>query len=275
MKTIIQWLSEHRVVNVALLLLYFLLVVLPHVIVGKFIIGQLSHLSRPALNDVVLKFLLPLFLLFVFFVFRKIYLGAQRKEKTIYLFLTLGLIIIIYNSLFVLATEMAHFPQYAMMAILIFPLNKNYLATLFWATVLGTIDEAYQYLYLAPNSTNYFDFNDVITDFLGAVLGLILIWCYEIKNKSFDIPWYKRSHFVFSIVVGIILLVLYFIGILSIYPPNDGMKPLILLVKKIPQSFWSYDRVGDLYFHIITPLEAVLSLIFLFSLYRKIGRQRE
>ncbi|MEM9546806.1 MAG: VanZ family protein [Bacteroidota bacterium] len=274
MRKLIDWLHENRTVNLSILGIYFLLVVLPHEIVGRFIMNDLlSNFSRSRLNSTVLGISLLAFSTFLFFLFRNLIRGDQKRIKLIYLFITLGLIILVYNTLFVLATESAHFPQYVLLAVILFPLTMSYNDTLFWATLMGAVDEAYQYFYLNPSATGYFDFNDVITDLLGAVLGLLLLWTFGIQGKINAKPWYKRR--TFMVGMGILLLagLLNLLQIITIYPNEDSNGAIITLMNKVPESFWSYDKVGDLYFHVVHPVEGILILCALFGVYSFLGKR--
>ena len=275
MVKVVDWLHKQRMLNWVLLCVYFLLVVLPHEVVGLFIVNSLKHLNRSALNSTVLMFSLSIFSIFIYFIVRNLARGDQKRIKLVYLILTLGLLTLVYNTLFVLATESAHFPQYAMMAILLFPLTLNYNATLFWATLLGAADEAYQYFYLNPKSTGYFDFNDIITDLLGAVLGLLFLWSFGIKGKEHSIPWYRKSTFFTGMSILIIGGVLNLLGIISVYPNENGNSSMILLMQKVPKSFWSYDKVGDIYFHVVHPLEGVIIVFMLLCVYAYLGSSKE
>ncbi|MDF1695712.1 MAG: VanZ family protein [Saprospiraceae bacterium] len=269
----IDWLHENRWVCLALVSIYFLVVVLPHEIVGRFIMNVLfADLPRPQLNITVLIFSMVVLSMYLFYLIKKVFTGNQNRLKLIYLCITLGLIVIVYNTLFVMATEAAHFPQYALMAILLFPLSKNYRATLFWATFLGGVDEAYQYFYLNPHATGYFDFNDVITDLLGAALGLLLLWISGIKEITHSIPWYKKSTFLVGIGTLLLLGLSTLMGLVSIYSNGDMNKAPITLMNKVPDAFWSYDKVGDLYFHVVHPIEGILIIIVLFGVYAWMGK---
>ena len=276
MQNLIGWLHKNRWQNIAVASVYFLLVVLPHEIVGRFIMNDLlSGFSRSRLNSTVLVISLLAFSTFLFFLLRNLIRGDQKGIKLIYLFITLGFMILVYKYLFVLATESAHFPQYALLAIILFPLTLNYSATLFWATLLGAIDEAYQYFYLNPTATGYFDFNDVITDLLGAVLGLLLLWSFGIKEKIQTVPWYKRR--TIQTGLGILLVggILNLFQVISIYPNGESSKAIITLMNNAPKSFWSYDKVGDLYFHVVHPIEGILIISALFGIYSFLGKSEK
>lgn len=273
MRKLIDWLHTNRTVNVIILGIYFLLVVLPHEIVGRFIMNDLlAGLSRSKLNSTVLITSLLTFSVFLFFLVRNLIRRDQRRIKIIYLLITLGFIIVVYNTLFVLATESAHFPQYALIAIILFPLTLNYNDTLFWATILGAVDEAYQYFYLNPIATGYFDFNDVITDLLGAVLGLLLLWTFGIQGKVRSVHWYQKRTFLTGIGIMLVGGVLILLQIISIYPVGDHNREIVVLMNTVPENFWSYDKVGDLYFHIVHPLEGILILCILLGIYSSLGK---
>ncbi len=272
MRKLTDWLQKRRMANWIILVCYFLLVMLPHEIVGKYIMQSLGHLSRAALNTTVLLFSLSVFTVFLTLLIRNLLRGSQRTPKLIYLSATLLLIVIVYNTLFVLATEAAHFPQYALLAVLLFPLTMNYQATLFWATILGAVDEAYQYFYLNPTATGYFDFNDVITDLLGAVLGLLFLWSFDINPEKPAQSFFRRPAWITGLGILALGVLLNISGVLSFYPPTEGKKPLIVLMSKVPDSFWSYDLVGDLYFHVVQPLEGVLLIGLLLGFYFFLGK---
>ena len=70
-------------------------------------------------------------------------------------------------------------------------------------------------------------------------------------------------------VGGVLLLV----QKISIYPNADRNGAIITLMNKVPESFWSYDKVGDLYFHIVHPIEGILILCALFGVYSFLGKR--
>ena len=76
--------------------------------------------------------------------------------------------------------ELAHLPQYALLAILIARAIEasgaaaRPAAVLTLTTVLGLLDEASQYLWIAPAYGGHMDFNDVLTNLVGAAIGIAL-----------------------------------------------------------------------------------------------------
>jgi len=61
--------------------------------------------------------------------------------------------------------------------------------------------------------------------------------------------------------------------IISIYPDEDSDRAIITLMNKVPKSFWSYDKVGDLYFHVVHPVEGILIICALFGVYTFLGKK--
>lgn len=171
----------------------------------------------------------------------------------------------------VINVEMIHFVQYAIMAILLFPLFFDFGESLFFATILGAIDEAYQYWVLAPNRTEYYDFNDVVINLLGAALGLIILFAVGWKSKKKLVTkWYKTL--VSKVVFGLfaLLFLLYIFGLLSIYPYIEDPQAPLLLIKKIQPEFWTIVH-PDVKFHVLRPWSGVAISILLYQFYKRMG----
>ena len=208
-------------------------------------------------------FVLAVFGLFFYLKSRKV---DHKRRLWFYLLANIILAAIVINTLFVINIEMVHFPQYALFAILVFPLIGNYTATLIWSTLAGAVDEAYQYFYLAPTDTTYFDFNDVVTNLVGAVFGLLFLSGMNVKEyTTFQI---KKSSIWFGIgSIVLTVLVLHLLGYLSIYPNDD--RPFHIL-REWPSGFWSKARF-DVTFHIIRPLEGVVLTILLWVFFSRLS----
>lgn len=80
------------------------------------------------------------------------------------------------------ASEYFHYPQYALLAWLIAraldPEHRRWIPgrVLFWTTLLGAVDELLQYLWITASYSHYFDFNDVIVNFVAAVAGVLIYY---------------------------------------------------------------------------------------------------
>lgn len=272
MPKLLVWLSQHRVIHALISIIFFSLVVLPHEWVGKWIYATFF----PGDIDLYNQYFLTAALIgsIIFVAPLGINLIRQKTGRPLtmgYLTLTLALMVLAYFTIFVLATELIHFPQYALMAILLFPLSWRYGDTLFWATLLGVLDEAYQYFYLAPQRTEYFDFNDVVINFLGAAFGLVFLRSF---SAQFPTPapkrWQSDPVLWACMVLSLAGVVAISAGWLVVYPREGLPESAILLVKKIPETFWS--DFHHIRFHIILPREGLLLLTLLFISYRGLGK---
>ncbi len=258
----IQFLLNNKRINIVILLAYYLAVVLPHEQVGLAISKLFRPLGRANYNLVILIGSLGLLIIVLGFLYRKILAHTDSVMLFVYFGITIGLMSIVNTILFVVNIESVHYLQYAVFAILAFPLIGNYYATLFWSTVAGAIDEAYQYFYLSPDRTDYYDFNDVITNFLGVAFGLLILKTINIYGRNSG-----RKFLMKSIIYPLLVLIFFFTilltsNYLSIYPSTDTHN----LVKIMPEGFWSTIPKSSEY-HVVLPIEGLLILIGLFALY--------
>ena len=113
-------------------------------------------------------------LLMAFILFRKAKKDPGRRIFLILFLLTTLFMVLALFTLMVVNMEAIHYPQYAMLAILIFPLVRRYSDAFVIASALGIIDEIYQYIVLNP-TFKYLDFNDFILNMLGAGAGLLIL----------------------------------------------------------------------------------------------------
>ncbi len=281
--------SRHLLVLGLVSLTYYLLVVLTHDIVGKFIVQTFKINDRAAYNALFLQFALMggAFYLLIFFGGlyrnRKASKGADGNAKALvthdripllrlvgYLILTMVLIALWMRYLVVVNSELIHLPQYALLAILIFPLIQHYRLTFLVLTILGAIDEGYQYFVLGYDRMDYYDFNDVVLNQLGGALGLLMLAAWDVLQlRRFERqPWLRNplTLTIFSLA-GLLLLTWFFNGF-DVFPTPEGGSPSpYLLVQEPAVGFWS--RVPpNVVFHILRPLEGSLLLAGLVFLYR-------
>jgi len=267
-----HYLSQRPVLNICLVITYYLLVVLPHEVIGIWIAETLDKpFGRDTYNLIILALGVTGCLGYLYFVWNGARHRPDKGKKTyLYLLATLALIVLSFNTILVVNVEIIHFIQYALLALLVFPLFSSYQETLFWSTVLGAIDEGYQYLVLAPERTNYYDFNDVLIDMVGATLGLILLSAYGV-NKAKLLTFYQRSSFRGFVVITLLVLVALGMGWMTIYPSVDGSMAYFPLIKKVSTEFWTIIH-PNVNFHVVRPLEWLILTILLWFLYKDIGK---
>lgn len=268
----IDWFGKNRFWNICIVIIYYLLVVLPHEEVGQFLDRTLDGpLGRTKYNQLVL-FLGILgsigYLILVGFGIK----NHPKRLKTVlfYLIFTFLFIFVAIKILMVVNIEMIHFVQYGFLTLLLFPLFADFKTTLFFAIILGGLDEAYQYWVLTPLSTDYYDFNDLIINLLGAALGLILLYANGHKVKLAIIEWYQSPVNITAFILSLILLLFYFSGVLCIYPVDGQIQPPLLLIRNIQPDFWTIAE-PNIKFHVLRPFWGILAGGLLFLFYKRLN----
>ena len=274
MKKILEQLHQHKLLNIVVAFIYFLLVTLPHEEVGKLIAGIFENESRDYYNAVILSLTLAgmvAYLAYLYFSVRTV--NDQKKLIGFYLLATLVLSIVCFKLLIVINIEAIHFIQYAVMAILVFPLVCRYGETLFWVTLLGALDEAYQYFHLSPERTDYYDFNDDVINLIGGAFGLILIKAAQpgfALGKRENI--FKSPVFYTTVSLSVIISILLTMNWLHITPPADDPNAFWSLIRVPTEGFWTTIHPNITY-HVMQPLEGVIVMGLLLWFYSGLGRR--
>jgi len=261
----INWLYKHRFINFWGLFFYFLLVVLPHEQVGLLVNKIFGGLERSSYDLIIAILSITILGLSLFYFLKKILKHPNRNLIGFYLISTIILAVCCFKILFVVNIEFVHFVQYAVFAILCFPLTLNYTHTLIWATLAGAFDEAYQYFYLSPHRTDYYDFNDVIINLIGAAFGLIVIKIITPAFIKFKWKTFCQSHLFYCLInIGLLIAMAFASNLLGLYPTDNEAQ--YLLVKEMPTQFWS-TVYPQIIYHILLPAEGLILIFGLFIFY--------
>lgn len=243
-------------------ILYFALVILPHEWIGVNINKAFSVMSRDQYNQIILTLFCSI-LIGLFIVLYKRLMAHPNKVKLLGFFaFTIACIIIVSKYLFVINIECVHYIQYAIGAILLFALLEHYFVSLFIAFIIGVFDEGYQYFYLSPHRTDYFDINDIITNLLGAAFGLLILKTFGIPQSKNNKKMMKRGFLLPFIVISSSLIFLLQTNVLSVFPSADRF----MLVRKLQTGFWT-TVPPKVSFHVVQPLEGLVIIVFLFAVY--------
>lgn len=267
LEKLLDWLGANRWINLFVLVIYYAIVVLPHEVIGLFISEQFEPYTRGSYNRVLLFCAIGVLLVYLIVMYRGMK-EANRKRLIFYFVFNLILAIICINMLFVVNVEAVHFLQYGMFAILCFPLVNNYLLTLVYTTIAGVVDEAYQFYYLSPERTNYYDFNDVVINLVGAAFGLIIIRSLARKTYKYQLSNFIRSkHFIFFAALASGIVILFASGILvKDYDPQNLYARYWLIKEQVP-GFWNTSWQFGFSFHVIQPWEGLGLVAVLFMSY--------
>lgn len=111
------------------------------------------------------------------------------------------------------ANEYAHYPQYALLAWLLARMFDPYRQigavgrVLFWATLLGAVDEFLQYVWITRSYSNYLDFNDFLVNLLAAAAGVMLYYGLsprqQLNPRRARLEWAVAGLIAVSVAVGV------------------------------------------------------------------------
>jgi hypothetical protein len=101
---------------------------------------------------------------------------ARRRSLALAALLLVGVALVVQKTLLVATIENIHYPQYALLAVLLGRAGLGAEASWLAATGLGAADEMYQWLWMPRRATfDYLDWNDVFLNALGAAFGVIAL----------------------------------------------------------------------------------------------------
>jgi hypothetical protein len=269
-------LSETRVrtrrqagLNLLLLLLagsYFIWTVVNHQRIGS-LLANTYNINDPASYNLVFLQFGVLFLGTYLAATIPFYVRSKRYLALGYLLLAITLTAACVPWLIVVNSEMIHFAQYALLGVLLFPLIRSYWLTVVVGTLLGAIDEGMQYWVWTPDM-HYFDFNDVLFNLLGTVLGVLLIGAW-IGRYS---PGRPQWHTGWLIIGSIILLAAlgWLTQWLDIYPDPTNPAP-VQLIREAEKEFWTV-LPPHRRFHVLRPGSGAAVILLMLTVFMGLDR---
>ncbi len=258
-------------------LLYFLAVSLPHYPFSNWldrtILIPYGFMVIQRSADILSILMFVIILALGFRVARVHRMQAVRQFWIWYLLLMLMYVadrVLIVNNI-----ERIHFPQYAVLSLILGWSLRNEMLIFFTSSFAGFVDEFMQYV-MDPNRGNYLDFNDIVFNMLGAALGVALLMSLRTPSTEEIQKYEKRFQMVFrtivtalSILVAVTLVMDRFVLVAEQVKPRnilsvvDGKLSFVLSFERHDQ-FWQRSPASGKAFHILSPLEGV-SILFLLS----------
>lgn len=272
----VAWLERHALICGLFAIGYLVAVTLLHDLMQQpayWAQGQLSHRSWNRLVTLVSAPILVVFCIGVVWSLRR---HPHPGTVVVYVAITVLLAIASFRTLLVMNIEVIHFPQYAILVCLLFPLRFRYGETVVWATLGALIDEGYQYFYLYADRRIHFDFNDIILNTIGAGFGVVLL----LTALPARPPGHRMSgsaHFARFVVSPACVAtwaallgcgVLYGLGRLRLLPLPAGSDAWAIVLRRGGPSsaFWTHTDWGKTY-HDVQPLEWLLITAVLVGIY--------
>jgi len=268
MKKIISWLGQNKVIATMAGLALYLGIVTFHDEITVVAIKWRNSAGLQNYNAWLARIFLAIFIMALLLFTYHILKGKQKMLKTIMVVIMAVLTLLSFRYLMTYNIEAIHFVEYMLVAMIMLPVFRSYGETVFWVTIAGILDETYQYLVLTPNF-DYFDFNDIILNLVGATTGVILV--FVAAGSVIEI---KRRRILISpgLITAITLLAVFIILALSgklAFDPTEtsGMGAWFSLNREImPDAFWIEAYAGRK-FHVLSAWEGISLLYFFFTVF--------
>jgi len=170
--------------------------------------------------------------------------------------------------MFEMNIEIIHVFQYAILAFLLFPLTRRFGAAVCFAIPFMLIDEWNQYINLYPGYVQYFEFNDVILDINGCGLAMITLYIAGVRGAENIKPLWRRPEFIL-LVTGLVITALAVQSCIIALYATDKCSNTWLVLNIVPEApaFWRKFPGRDVVYHIMQPLEAIISIAVLAFFY--------
>lgn len=282
MNSMISFMRRHRLLTCVSGGSYYIATILLHEEVSKVSVWLENALTIRGYNKVLAVLGIFFISAFSLFVLGRIRKSSDRHFKIFFLLFTLALVIISFKTLFVVNVEYIHFFQYAVLAVPLFALTLHFGGTAYWITLLGAIDEAYQYFILYP-TWKYLDFNDIVLNLTGGGIGIVLIYAM-LDTKTSGLcsglslrRAMKSPPVITSALIASGALLAYMSGLMRFYP-KEGSKNALVMLSRAPASkdFWMHFKWGKTC-HVLTPAEGVALAVILICTYSlidwRVGRE--
>jgi hypothetical protein len=262
----IQWLGKNKPIAVLLAIVVYFSIVTFHDEITSLAIRLRNAIGRDSYNDYLAYGFLAFLLVFIFLLIHQSLKGPQRILKTSLSIIVAAMTVVSFRLFMTYSIEAIHFVEYMIVAVLLMPVLRSYGETVFWVTILGILDELFQYRFLTP-TFEYFDFNDITLNLIGAGAGVLVVFIF--RGTAIELrqtKWYKSPALLTSLVLLAVFFILFLTGKMTIDPiGTPGSENWFSLNRKtMPDDFWTTAYPGRV-FHILKPLEGIILIYLLFA----------
>lgn len=264
----INWLKQHKVLNLVLVFLYGFLLIFFHDFFVHLSIDMMNGLSLPVYNKLVLVISIcggvAVFVSLLYMLYKT---NENRNRKLFFLLLTSLLIALHYKFLFEMNIEVVHVIEFAVLSVLLFPLLSSFGASVAFTLPFIVVNEWYQYVVLYPSYILYFEFNDIVIDLLGCGMAMIFFWIAGVKPDNNQTAIFKRPEVILLVAFNFLFVVLITTCVFTFYPEGKCDNTFLVLNQlQNPNLFWQTHVFGAVY-HVMKPMEGLVAVNFVCLLF--------
>lgn len=263
LNNVIAWLAGHRILNGALVMAYAAFILLAHDYFVQLSIRAMHALTLPVYNTVVGS--VAAVVGGVFFAILLLFLQKETPNRGLklgYLVATLALMVVHHFFLFEMNIEVIHAMQFALLALLLFPLTQRFGAAIIMGIPIMMLDEWYQYKVLYPGYVQYFAFNDILMDMLGCALLMCGLWIMGVQQRPSQCPWYLRVEMIGLMILAMGALIANATCFIVPYP-QDACPTTWLVLNTLPDptALWQTHALTGRIYHAMPPFEGLVVVL--------------
>jgi hypothetical protein len=267
MNRVSYWLETHRLINIGLLLLYVISIVFAHDFFVQVSVDVMNSLSLNVYNRLVASIVTMALLGLLFLVFY----GIKKREEInsgglVFLLATIIGLVVHFFVFTEMNIEFIHAMEFGFLAVLIYPLVGRFGAAVVYAFPIMLLDEWFQYQMLF-DYVEYFDFNDVLLDLLGAGLFLSILKTFNGKMEEPKGVFHRPEVYILTFV-GVAILMLITASVIVLYATDVESNTLLILNDiREPYGFWrEHPLIGSEY-HVQEPVEGLITVFTVCAIY--------
>ena len=230
MDRFLRWLSERPRVSLTSLAVYASFIVLTHFTVQRGVLEFRRVVTRPVFNVLTLSAVAAALAGMTWWVVRNSRDMPNRDHRLRAWAAALILLEASYLYLIAQFSESAHYPQYAFLAVLLLATTRNYLDAYLLAALIAFVDEGFQYWGFRAESPVYYDFNDLLLNQVGTIVGLALVYgtvrTFEVRAPASTWPEQWRASWPLRLCTLLIVggLLAFGAGVVQRYP-DERSRP--------------------------------------------------
>jgi len=256
----VKWQTENRIINLVLVIGYVVFLVFAHEWFVNLSVEVMNNLSLDVYNKLVAgiaAFVLAAILGLVFWAIRS-KIKVQRSGILFTISVLAGLVFhfFVFTEMNI---EFIHSMEFGLLAALIYPLVGRFGAAAIYAFPIMLIDEWYQYQVLF-DWVEYFDFNDILLDLLGAGLFLSILKIFN-HDSSGSKPILQRPELYVLAFFSLAIAVLLMTSVIVPYAEDASSNTwLILNDIQEPYGLWrEHPLIGSTY-HVLEPINGLITV---------------
>jgi len=264
-KQMLVWMHRHPAWTWLLLAVYAIGATLPHENV-QYVVNQIAiRISHRRLYQSSAAIAIVEVALLTWILTRAMRDQPARRMLASYWAFTLLLIVATWRLLTANNVELVHYPQYLPEGVALLAITLSPLESIAWVTILGGLDECFQYWDLMGGKLVPYDFNDIYMDLLGGAAGVLIAMAFLRCERREPAGWrhlLMRRGVLAILAIASIAIVLTISGVILLYQDKSNAHYWFALSRdKPPEYFLVNPMFGPHKFHTLSPVEGPV-LIF-------------